>query len=253
MLVLHGIFGSGANWRTFARRLAEARPSWGFVLVDLRMHGQSQGAPPPHTLATAAEDLSRLATRLGLPIGGVLGHSFGGKVALAFLASTTALLDQAWVLDANPGPTRPEGASTTEAVLETLRALAGPLASREAFVEAVVARGHTRAIAEWLAMNVRRADDGLVLRLDLGAMEAMLEAYRAADLWPVVVHAKGTRALHVVVGGRSDTFGPPDRERLARIAAREPRVHAHVIPEAGHWLHVDAPDALFDLVHAALS
>ena len=103
MLVLHGILGSGANFRGFARRLAASAPGWGFVLVDLRMHGQSQGAPPPHTLAAAAADLRRLGEHLGLPIAGVMGHSFGGKVALAYTAASGRELEQTWVLDASPG------------------------------------------------------------------------------------------------------------------------------------------------------
>src|SRR6201999_468457 len=52
LLVLHGIFGSGRNWGSIARRLVEARPEWGAVLVDLRLHGQSrEGFGAPHTMA----------------------------------------------------------------------------------------------------------------------------------------------------------------------------------------------------------
>ena len=83
MLVLHGIFGAGGNFRTFIRRLADTCPNWGFVLVDLRGHGQSLGAPPPHTVEASAQDLVHLGTHLGLEIRGIMGHSFGGKVALA--------------------------------------------------------------------------------------------------------------------------------------------------------------------------
>ena len=36
ILFLHGILGSGGNWRTFARRFVAARPDWAAVLVDLR-------------------------------------------------------------------------------------------------------------------------------------------------------------------------------------------------------------------------
>src|SRR5580692_7313306 len=103
MLVLHGILGSGNNFATIARRLAAACPAWGFALVDLRMHGQSQGAPPPHTIAAAAEDLGRLEEGLRSPVAGVMGHSFGGKVALAYAARAQHELDQVWVLDASPG------------------------------------------------------------------------------------------------------------------------------------------------------
>src|SRR5688500_8745529 len=59
LLVLHGIYGSGRNWGTIARRLVEARPEWGVLLVDLRNHGQSRGFPGPHTLAAAAAYVDR--------------------------------------------------------------------------------------------------------------------------------------------------------------------------------------------------
>jgi pimeloyl-ACP methyl ester carboxylesterase len=255
MLVLHGILGSGTNFRGFARRLAVAHPAWGFVLPDLRMHGQSQGAPPPHTVAAAADDLVRLRERLGLPIEAVMGHSFGGKVALACVARAGRELEQVWVLDASPGA-RVGRSGMVEGVVRMLREIPDPLPSRERFVEIVTGYGYPAAIAEWLAMNVRRAADGFRLRLDLDAIEALLADYLATDLWPVLERAAGARAFHVVVAGRSEAWGAADRARLAALAqrdAREPRVRAHLIEDAGHWVHVDAPDALFALVSGALS
>src|SRR5687767_12064792 len=82
IMFLHGILGSGANWRSFAKGLLAACPGWGAVLVDLRMHGSSQGFAPPHTVAAAAADLASLG--LPGPLGAVVAHSFGGKVALAY-------------------------------------------------------------------------------------------------------------------------------------------------------------------------
>jgi esterase len=252
MLVLHGILGSGANFRGFARRLAAAAPAWGFVLVDLRMHGQSQGAPPPHTLASAAGDLNRLEEHLALPVAGVMGHSFGGKVALAYAAARPRPLEQAWVLDASPGVRR-DRAGMTEGVVRMLREMPATLPSRERFLELVTARGYPRAIADWLAMNVRRDDDGFRLRLDLDAVEALLDDYFTVDLWPVLERAEAARVFHVVVAERSDAFDDADRARLAEIAARAPNVHVHLIAGAGHWVHVDAPDALFAVVAAGLA
>ena len=78
-------------------------------------------------------------------------------MALAYAATTP--LDQAWVLDASPGATghRP---SPVAAIVEMLRAMPQQLPSRARFVEIGLERGHGRAIAEWLAMNVRRAPEG---------------------------------------------------------------------------------------------
>ena len=82
LVFLHGIFGAGRNWATVAHHLVRERPEWGALLVDLRQHGSSQGFPTPHTLAAVAADVGRLILASEHPVRGVLGHSFGGKVAL---------------------------------------------------------------------------------------------------------------------------------------------------------------------------
>src|SRR5262245_44043816 len=188
MLVLHGLLGSRTNLRSLARRLAAACPAWGFVLPDLRMHGQSQGAPPPHTIAAAAEDLARLAAWLGLPIEGIIGHSLGGKVALAYLARSGVDLREAWVLDASPGKRRDRG-GLVEGVVQMLREVPEVLPSRERFLEIVATHGYPPAIGEWVAMNVRRDNGAFRLRLDLDAIGALLDDHRDTDLWPVIERA----------------------------------------------------------------
>ena len=84
-LVLHGALGSGQNFRVFAKQLSRLLPATQFVLADLRNHGDSVPAPPPHTLSACALDLVSLSAHLGdlgLPVvTTVIGHSFGGKVA----------------------------------------------------------------------------------------------------------------------------------------------------------------------------
>src|SRR5690606_16267672 len=86
MLFMHGILGTRANWRSFARSFTEARPDWAAVLVDLRHHGDSLELGGDDDLDACVDDLLALGGALDLPIRGALGHSFGGKVALALLA-----------------------------------------------------------------------------------------------------------------------------------------------------------------------
>jgi pimeloyl-ACP methyl ester carboxylesterase len=251
MFVLHGILGSGTNLRSLAKRLAAAEPGWGFILPDLRMHGLSQDAPPPHTVAAAADDLVRLGAHLGLPVAGVLGHSFGGKVALAYLERRGERLDQAWVLDASPSA-RPLGAraGATTQIVAMLRAMPQPLPSRESFFAITAEHGLSRGTAEWLAMNLRRTDDGFRLRLDLDAIQALLDDYFAVDLWHVLEEGRLARELHVVVAGASDALDPADRAHLATLKST---VKTHLLEGAGHWVHVDAAEALFALLAGALA
>lgn len=250
MIFAHGIFGTGANWRTFARRWLAERDGWGAVLVDLREHGKSQGLPPPHTIAAAARDLDTLTVPSGT-IRGVAGHSFGGKVALEYVASRSGDLDEAWILDSTPSA-RPDarGSEDTERVFSILASLPKTFEARTEFTEALRSEGLSPGIVEWLAMNVvRNEDDGgasFRFRLDLAAVGLLLDDYFARDLWPVVEEPPGDVNLHFVIGERSKVVDTADRERLDRAAARHPtRISVVELPGAGHWVHVDAPDELF--------
>ncbi|HVK67234.1 MAG TPA: alpha/beta hydrolase [Polyangium sp.] len=253
MLVLHGIFGSGGNFRTFTRALATACPDWTFVLVDLRAHGLSTSLPPPHTLAAAADDLARLSAALPLDVRGVMGHSFGGKVALAYADRRRGELDQLWVLDSTPSA-RPSGMDRVGAakILAMLESFPAELPSRDRFLELVTSHGVARAEADWLAMNVRREGDAFRFRLDLAAIRDLLADYFAQDLWPVVERPDGRRHTGFVIGGRSDTVSADDRARVASLAAKDPTLSVHVLPNAGHWVHVDDPEGLLRILGAAL-
>jgi pimeloyl-ACP methyl ester carboxylesterase len=125
LILLHGILGSGQNLRTLARRFVEAHPEWTGVLVDLRRHGRSLETSGDDSLQGAADDVDALARTLALPPDGVVGHSFGGKVALAWLGTGRSSLKHVVVIDSNPGP-RPDarGSEGTLAVVDDLASLA---------------------------------------------------------------------------------------------------------------------------------
>jgi pimeloyl-ACP methyl ester carboxylesterase len=260
-LMTHGIYGSGANWRTIARRIVERRPGWGCLLVDLRMHGRSQEAPPPHTVANAAADLAALVGALGE--GGkvvrvVCGHSFGGKVALAHRALAAPSLAQTWVLDASasarPGTIDADEATVPQ-VLRLLEAMPARLDSREQFVARVTAAGLHAGLGQWLAMNLHRAPDGsYALRLDLAAIRALLTDYYATDLWGVLGDPGLPGDVEIVIAGKSTAVSSEDRTRLEALAAgpMAGRLGVHLLPEASHWLHIDAQAELLELVAGRL-
>ncbi len=253
MLVLHGIYGAGANWRTFARKLTRAQPDLGCVLVDLRKHGRSQEASPPHTVAAAADDLIELEGALAVqrrPVVSVCGHSFGGKVALQYAANRGSVLSSAWILDASPGAR--SGAfddpdNTVAGVLRLLESLPRQYSSRDDFVARVSDAGHPEMLGTWLAMNLEpprgNEDRHYVLRLDLSAIRALLADYYATDLWAVV--ESPPTDLHFVAAGRSSALSADDRARLRALASD--RVHLHEIPTASHWLHIDSLPQLLAL------
>ena len=102
-LSLHGFFGRREDWREVAQQTVAKRPDWGIALVDLRLHGESTRFDPPHTVQACVEDVRRLmALNFGTSAEALIGHSFGGKVALGLAQEAAASLRQ--------GPTLPDPA-----------------------------------------------------------------------------------------------------------------------------------------------
>ncbi len=248
--VLHGILGSGANWRTIARRFVQARPEWGAVLVDLRMHGGSRGLSAPHTVAAAAQDLVALEPHVPGPVRGLLAHSFGGKVALAYAGEHGARvgLERLWLVDSSPGVrTDRRGSESTVRVVEMLESLPETFASRHAFVDAVLAEGHELPIAQWLAMNVERDGDMFRFGLDMSAIRALLEDYFTRDLWSVLEHPPADCRIVVINGARSNVWREEDVQRLGALPGSS-NVELHVVAKAGHWVHAEAPEELLAIL-----
>jgi len=255
LVFLHGILGSGANWRTFARQIVAARPEWGALLVDLRLHGDSQDFAPPHTLEAAARDIVEAIPSLPggavTPIRGVLGHSFGGKVGVELARqladSANGPLEQLFVIDSTPGA-RPDfrGSSGVRHIVDLLTQLPPEFPDRNAFTAWVEERGVSRPTAMWLAMNVRPVPNTtrFEFRLDIASIRKMMDDYFVQDVWPVIDDPPGTMKTHLIAGGDSEVVDAADLEH----ARRAPRATVDVIPNAGHWVHVDAPDTLRELV-----
>ena len=76
----------------------------------------------------------------------------------------------------------------------------------------------------------------------------MLLDYFVRDLWPVVENPPRETRLQLVIGDRSDSYSPAERERALRIAASNPQVTVDVLP-AGHWVHTDNLEGLLRVMN----
>jgi esterase len=245
LLVLHGIYGSGRNWGSIARRLVEARPEWGVLLVDLPLHGASRGFAGPHTVRSAAADVGALVEHLDFHAAAVLGHSFGGKVALVYARDHAEGLRQVWVIDSTPAVREPSGSAWE--MIEAVRSLPAAFASRAEAVEALKARGYADGIAQWMAINLEPADGVYRWRLDMSAMEEMLRSFFSTDLWEVVVRPPAGVEIHFVKATESDTLDDEAVRRIRAAAQANGWVHLHTL-QGGHWLNTDNPDGVLGLL-----
>lgn len=248
LVMLHGILGQGNNLRGIARAFI-ASGGWTAVLMDLRAHGQSQGAPGnADTVANCARDVEETLRSLGLEADSIVGHSYGGKVALATNTSARHIM----TLDSAPGA-RPDarGSESTEEVILMLHRLKGPWPTRDAFVDEVMAAGQPKHLAQWLAMNVERRDDGAFhSRFDMKRIDALILDYLNVDLWSAV--ERKDRLTHLVVAERSRVYDHDDRVRAQTLETTGANTTLDLL-EGTHWIHVDNPNGVVDVMRRRLT
>lgn len=250
LYTLHGFLGSGRNWTSIARHLVELRPDWRVVLVDLRLHGDSRGLPAPHNLVSCAEDIVRLNDRLDWSDQPtcLLGHSFGGKVALAAAPILRPPPLQIWVIDSTPAPSRSQGSSAK--MLQLLARSPARFADRDEAIAWVRAGGFDESTARWMAMNLQRREGDWAWQLDVSGLQDLLADFARADLWAIVESAPPGTDVRFVQAEHDSILGEA-HERLERLEARGEAVHVSRLP-GGQWLHIDNPDGLVALLAAEL-
>ncbi|KAL6184439.1 hypothetical protein ACLB2K_045840 [Fragaria x ananassa] len=263
---LHGILGSRKNWGTFTRRLAQEFPTWQFLLVDLRCHGDSASIKKtgPNTVSSTALDVLKLVRQLRITPRVLVGHSFGGKVALSMVeqaAKPLARPVRVWVLDSTPGKVRPggDGEDHPAELISVLNTLPKEVSSKRDVVQALVQKGFSKDVAQWVVTNLRPSGplgstpSTFSWTFDLNGISEMYQSYEEMNLWKIVEDVPGGVHVNFLKAERSlHRWALEDLQRIhaaEELAVEEGGgVEMHVLEDAGHWVHADNPDGLFRIL-----
>jgi esterase len=237
VVLLHGFLGQAKNLTTLARRLGEGGRQ--VITPDLPGHGHAGPLP-------ANADLDTLADGIEPHLGGgpvdLVGHSLGGRVALVLARRHPERVRAVTLLDIGPGPLeRPDSASTRLVAAMVSGPRQAP--SREAFRQHLVGAGVSKHLVDWQMQNVEVDEHGARWRVDPDALAALHPRVSSDDLWAAVEGAP--YRVHVIRGDRSPYVGDAEVARLQAAGAR-----VDTVP-AGHFVHVEALDAVVALVQAA--
>jgi pimeloyl-ACP methyl ester carboxylesterase len=226
VLCVHGITSSRKSWTKLGRRFAATHR---FFAYDQRGHGDSAPLPGPMTLERSLADLSEVAAAIGEPIDALLGHSWGGAVAL--LGGKRLVPRRVVAID--PLVRVPAGTFAADYVDDLRPILSLPPEQREPAVRATVSHlDETEQLAKVHAMREMTIDCieriGTENHVDEGAWD-LREQLRA---YPV--------PLLLAVAGVDSVIAPEDlavlRGSLGPLAALD------VFAEEGHSLHRTAFD-----------
>ena len=176
LLAIHGVTGHGLRFKEFVDLAA---PDRDVLSVDLRGHGRS-GWEPPWDVITHLDDLIETLDAEGVegPVD-VMGHSFGGLLALSLVALAPELVRRAVLID--PAVALP-AAYCTERADETV-AFAGWASPEEAIEarRATVAESAHRFVPGEVAEHVEQGPDG--------RWRARFSRPAAVTAWSEMAHA----------------------------------------------------------------
>lgn len=229
LVLLHGLFGSCANWHGLARRIgAEHR----VLVTDLRNHGRSPHAEPM-SYAAMGEDVLELLDRLQCPRAMLVGHSMGAKVAMWLALTQGARVARLVAVDMAPVtyPNRLAPIPEALASLDLER-----LTSRNAAEAWLAPRLRNPRLRQYLLQNLVYLDDRWQWRVNLPILGQELAELVAFP--PLAPETCFTGPSLFIYGEASDyvTGHQPAIQRLF------PQARLCPVAEAGHWVYAERPE-----------
>ncbi|MBY8976595.1 alpha/beta fold hydrolase [Rhodobacteraceae bacterium NNCM2] len=240
LLIAHGLYGSARNFNSLGRKLADNRR---VVMVDMRNHGESPW-DDEMTYPAMGDDLAGAVTDLCGGRAVVLGHSMGGKAAMALALTRPELLAGLVVADIAP-VTYDHG---HEGYIAAMKSVDLAAITRRSDADPVLAQTiPEKMLRSFLLQNLLVEHGKARWRLNLDALSAHLPALMDWPTdWPEPVFEGPTLFLN---GGASDYVLP---EMHPRIRATFPDVEFGTLAGADHWLHAEQPENFVRAVAAFL-
>lgn len=253
-LVMHG--GLGLDL-TYMKGLAPLEDELRMIYYDHRGNGRS-GRPPLDTITMPqlAADADALREHLALDAVAVLGHSYGGFVALEYAATYPDRVTRLILVSTTPGSFEPSedelaaradpswiGPEVHEAAAQVAKTPDDPADLPDWWAR--IAPVYVKSIsAETLATAMR--DPDAVYDLD-----TMARSMQALQGWSVESRLDAIRAPTLVACGRYDLVTTP--EGSVRLAARIPGAELAFFERSGHFPWLEEPDVFFQAVRAWLA
>jgi pimeloyl-ACP methyl ester carboxylesterase len=228
VVLLHGLLlGNLTTWYlTAAPAIAGSRRA---IAYDLRGHGLSSRATSGYDLDTMSRDLERVIVDVAGGPAAVVGHSYGGAVALALAIRAPSLVTKLILVEAPLPASRL--AELDAFVSQTPESMIAALPEE---VRALLATGGRRArrFIDAMQFFVQRSS----VMNDLRSVADFDDADLAALSMPLTA-IYGTSSSLRAVG-----------DRLARVVPRA----VHVELAGGHWLPMEQPTLLTAAILEAL-
>jgi esterase len=243
LFILHGLYGSSDNWVTIAKKISS---HFTVYLPDARNHGQSPNNNL-HNYDSMAEDLLSLVRSLGITRFFLAGHSMGGKSAMHFAIKNAEMLGGLLVADISPFTNENLAGKAYEQhskILSTVKNInLIDVKSRTEIETRLAGDVSSEKVRGLIMKNLQRNIDGsFSWKINASVLLNNLNNILESIPLPAVSYLQITGFPVIFLKGEySDYISASDFVKIQRIF---PAAEMKIIKNAGHWLHVDNPDAV---------
>jgi pimeloyl-ACP methyl ester carboxylesterase len=236
MVILHGLFGFSDNWLTHAKKFAEY---FEVTVVDLRNHGHSPWSDE-FSYALMVSDLRVLFEELKIEKPILLGHSMGGKLAMHFDQTFPHFLEKIIVVDMGVKAYPPHHAHILSAIHAIDLTQMSARSEAEAILKSFI---DSEGVRQFLLKNLYWQEKGkLAWRVNFPVLEVsmpeILSALPFKESFTTALFIRGLLSNYIL------------DEDFVQIETFYPDTQFASIPNAGHWVHAEAPDVFLDEVLA---
>ena len=231
IVLAHGLFGQGKNLNGLARRLsALGRP---VISVDMRNHGDSPFLPDHDYLAMAG-DLAEVIDAFG-GTADVVGHSMGGKAAMALALTQPGKVRRVAVLDIAPLAYDHD----QHELVDAMEALDLEGVDRRSVADKRLAETvEDEGVRAFLLQSLDLKAQPPRWKLNLPALRAGMDDVTG---WPKALAGNRFDGPALLLGGGESDY--VDAEGEAAMRSHFPAVEITHLDDASHLVHADRPDA----------
>ncbi|CAL2095232.1 Alpha/beta hydrolase [Tenacibaculum sp. 190524A02b] len=236
LIILHGYFGMGDNWKTHANKFAE--DGFEVHLIDQRNHGRSFHAEA-FDYELLVEDLHNYILNYKLESVSILGHSMGGKTAMLFAVEFPEFVKKLLVADISPRNYPPHHND----ILAALNSVDFNVQNSRKLVDEKLAELISEVgVRQFLLKSLYWKEKGvLAFRFNLKSLTENNKEVGVA-LPSFTVYDGVTLFL---AGEKS---GYISNEDFPLINAHFPNSSVEKVSKAGHWLHAENPLEFYEKV-----
>ena len=238
LILIHGLFGSYENLAGVGRVLSD---QWQVISIDLPNHGQSPHSEQMNYRSMVA-DLAETLDSLNIQKCALLGHSLGGKLAMAFALTYPQRVSQLIVADISP--VRYE--RSHQAVFAGLNAVTlTTINNRSDADKQMAAHIKEPGVRQFLLKSLEKTEQGFRWKFNLAALAQCYDELLSApaeqgSFAGPVLFIKGAESGYIL------------SEHRPQIMEFFPEAQAKIINGTGHWLHAEKPAAFARLVREFL-